>query len=62
MAAEHDVHEASKKFYAALNHMATGDSSLMGDIWSHGRTVTTMQAAVKSVGPQFENHLRKWRS
>jgi|SRR5208337_3958957 len=42
MAAEHDVHEASKKFYAALNHMATGDASLMGDIWSHGGSVTTM--------------------
>ena len=42
MTAEHDVHEASKKFYAALNRMATGDASLMGDIWSHGGTVTTM--------------------
>ncbi len=42
MAAEHDVHEASKKFYAALNHMAKGDASLMGDNWSHGGTVTSM--------------------
>ena len=42
MAGENDVHEASKKFYAALNHMAKGDASLMSDIWSHGGTVTTM--------------------
>ena len=42
MAAEQHIHEASKKFYAALNHMAKGDTSLMDDIWSFRGTVTTM--------------------
>jgi ketosteroid isomerase-like protein len=42
MSAEKDVHDASKKFYAALNQMAKSDASLMGGIWSHGGTVTTM--------------------
>ncbi len=32
----------SKKFYTAVNRIAKGDASLMGDIWSHGGTVTTM--------------------
>jgi hypothetical protein len=31
----------SKKFYTAVNRIAKGDASLMGDIWSHGGTVTT---------------------
>ena len=42
MSAEDEVHEASKKFYAALSRMADGDAGSLADIWSHSATVTTM--------------------
>ncbi len=42
MSAEDEVRDASAKFYAALNSMATGDASKISDIWSHSETVTTM--------------------
>lgn len=42
MSAQTEVHEASEKFYNALNHMAKGDSGLMSNIWSHGTAVSTM--------------------
>jgi ketosteroid isomerase-like protein len=42
MAAVDEVRQASAQFYAALNRMANGDGSAMGDIWSHSGTVTTM--------------------
>ena len=42
MSAEDEVRDASAKFYAALNSMATGDASKLSDIWSHSETVTTM--------------------
>jgi ketosteroid isomerase-like protein len=42
MSAEVEVHEASKQFYLALNRMANGDASSLGNIWSHDAAVTTM--------------------
>lgn len=42
MAAEDEVRDASKKFYAALNRMLNGDAGALADIWSHAATVTTM--------------------
>lgn len=42
MSTEDEVHGASRKFYAALNRMANGDSGLMADIWSHSPNVTVM--------------------
>jgi ketosteroid isomerase-like protein len=36
------VREASRRFYAALNQMANGDSSAMADIWSTKKKVTAM--------------------
>ena len=42
MSAEDEARDASAKFYAALNSMATGDASKLSDIWSHSETVTTM--------------------
>lgn len=42
MSAEDEVRSASEKFYAALNHMVSGDAGPMGDIWSHSADVTTM--------------------
>lgn len=42
MTAEDEVRAASKGFYAALNRMLNGDAASLGDIWSHGATVTTM--------------------
>ena len=42
MTAEDDVRAASKEFYAALNRMLVGDSSSLGDIWSHSATVTAL--------------------
>jgi ketosteroid isomerase-like protein len=41
-AAEDDVRAASDQFYGALEAMANGDASSMGDIWSHEDDVTTM--------------------
>jgi len=42
MTAEDEVRAASKEFYAALNRMLAGDSSSLGDIWSHSSTVTAL--------------------
>lgn len=42
MTAEDEVRAASEEFYAALNRMLAGDSSSLGDIWSHSPTVTAM--------------------
>ena len=42
MTIEDEVRAASDKFYSALNRMLNGDASLLGDIWSHSATVTTM--------------------
>lgn len=42
MTSEDDVRAASEKFYAALNRMLNGDARALQDIWSHGKTVTTM--------------------
>jgi len=42
MSTEDEVRKASALFYAALNQMANGNAGAMGDIWSHGATVTTM--------------------
>ncbi|WP_152039464.1 YybH family protein [Salinigranum salinum] len=42
VAAEDDVRAASDQFYSALEAMANGDASSMGDIWSHEDDVTTM--------------------
>jgi ketosteroid isomerase-like protein len=42
MAAEDEVRAASEAFYAALNRMLAGDSSSLGDIWSHSPAVTAM--------------------
>lgn len=40
--AEDQVRQASRQFYAALNHMANGDAGPMSGIWSHSPTVSTM--------------------
>jgi ketosteroid isomerase-like protein len=42
MTIENDVRAASAKFYSALNRLLNGDAGSMGDIWSHGATVTTL--------------------
>ena len=42
VAAEDDVRVASDQFYSALDAMANGDASSMGEIWSHDDDVTTM--------------------
>lgn len=42
MSVEDDVRAASEKFYAALNRMLNGDARPLQDIWSQGKTVTTM--------------------
>ena len=42
MATDDEVRGASDKFYAALNSMANGDASPMGDIMSHSANATTM--------------------
>ena len=42
MSGEDEVRQASQQFYAALNRMASGDSSAMADVWSHGVGVTAM--------------------
>ena len=42
MTIEDEVRAASDKFYSALNRMLNGDASLLGDIWFHSATVTTM--------------------
>jgi ketosteroid isomerase-like protein len=42
MADDHEVREASQRFYAALNRMANGDSSAMAEVWSHEASVTAM--------------------
>jgi ketosteroid isomerase-like protein len=42
MSAENDVRKASEQFYAALNRMANGDASSLGDAWSHNGSVTAM--------------------
>jgi ketosteroid isomerase-like protein len=39
---EDEVAVASATFYAALNRMLNGNADSMGDIWSHGASVTTM--------------------
>ena len=38
---EEEVHTASKRFYAALNLLASGDHSSMAGSWSHGQDVTS---------------------
>ena len=42
MSTTDEVRKASAQFYAALNQMANGDSSSMGDVWSHEASVTAM--------------------
>ena len=42
MSAEDEVRDASNKFYAALNRMASGDAGPLAGVWSHSATVTTM--------------------
>ncbi len=42
MSTEDEVRKASDLFYSALNRMANGNAGAMGDIWSHGSTVTAM--------------------
>lgn len=42
MAAEDEVRNASAKFYAAINGMASGDAGQMADAWSQTGTVTAM--------------------
>jgi ketosteroid isomerase-like protein len=42
MPALDEVREASKRFYGGLNRMANGESNTFSDIWSHGKSVTTM--------------------
>ena len=42
MSIEDEVAAASVTFYAALNRMLNGNADSMGDIWSHGASVTTM--------------------
>ncbi|MDH3241973.1 MAG: nuclear transport factor 2 family protein [Alphaproteobacteria bacterium] len=42
MTTEDDVRAASREFYAALNRMLNGDAGPLGDVWSHGPSVTTM--------------------
>lgn len=42
MSAESEVREVSKKFYAALNRMANGDSGPIAEVWSHSKSVTAM--------------------
>jgi ketosteroid isomerase-like protein len=51
MAAEDEVRQASKRFYAALNGMVGGDASPMSAVWSHSADVTTMHpVGVREVG------------
>lgn len=42
MAAENDVREASKRFYAALNAMLRGQNGPMAEAWAHDPSVSTM--------------------
>ncbi|MGI9657862.1 MAG: hypothetical protein ACR2OD_03055, partial [Gaiellaceae bacterium] len=42
MPTEDEVRTASEEFYAALNRMLAGDARSLGDIWSHGSTVTAL--------------------
>jgi ketosteroid isomerase-like protein len=42
MSAESEVRAASEQFYAALNHITTGDAGPMAHAWSHGAAVTSM--------------------
>jgi ketosteroid isomerase-like protein len=42
MSATDGVRAASRRFYAALNRMASGDAAPMADVWSHGPGVSTM--------------------
>ena len=59
MATEDEVRKASEKFYAALNRMIKGDAGAMGEIWSHGATVTTMHPiGGREVG--WDNVRRSW--
>lgn len=59
MATEDEVRKASDKFYAALNGMITGDAGPMGEIWSHGATVTTMHPiGGREVG--WDNVRKSW--
>lgn len=37
-----EVHQASDRFYAALNRMLNGDSGPMMEVWSHTSDVSTM--------------------
>jgi ketosteroid isomerase-like protein len=37
-----EVHQASDRFYAALNRVLQGDAGPMLDVWSHTSDVTTM--------------------
>jgi ketosteroid isomerase-like protein len=42
MSTESEIHQASEKFYHALNRMLNGDARPLADIWSHGAEVSTM--------------------
>lgn len=42
MSTESEIHQASEKFYHALNRMLNGDAGPLADIWSHGAEVSTM--------------------
>jgi ketosteroid isomerase-like protein len=59
MNTEAEVRAASEKFYAALNRMIKGDAGAMGEIWSHGATVTTMHPiGGREVG--WDNVRKSW--
>ena len=59
MTAETEVRSASEKFYAGLNRMVKGDAAPLGDIWSHGATVSTMHPiGGREVG--WDNVRKSW--
>ena len=43
MSPENEIHNASKQFYLALNHLLNGDIGPLEDIWSHSAVITTLQ-------------------
>jgi ketosteroid isomerase-like protein len=59
MSTEDEVRNASEQFYAALNRLFEGDASPMTDIWSHGKSVTTMHPlGGREVG--WDEFWKKW--
>jgi ketosteroid isomerase-like protein len=61
MRPEEQVHQASEKFYAALNRMLNGDANPLVNVWSHDDGVTAMnliggrQSNWSDVRQTFEN-------